>query len=302
MPGSTVGAGALDRRQVQRAFGRAAGTFDQADFIQTVVRDRLLERLDLVRLETRCLLDLGTGTGRALGELGRRFPAATLLALDLVPAMLGKAIRRPGNLRPLPVCADAGQLPLADASVDLVFSNLMIHWCPDPDRVFQEVRRVLRQPGLFCFATLGPESFRELRTAWQTADDGLHVMDFPQPDALADGLLRAGFAEPVVDVDTVTIEYPDLRGLTRDLRTTGTTNARSDRARGLTGRARWARMAAAYESLRNPAGGLPATLQIVCAQAWSPDPRRRAGRGEQVLRPAIELKGAGPKLPDDFDH
>lgn len=266
----------IDPHKIKRSFARAAGSFDGADFLQTEVRNRLLDRMKWLRLEPRRILDLGAGTGKALPELAARFPEAELIAVDLTENMLKVAARRPGA-EPLVICGNASQLPLADASVDVVFSSLMIHWCISLDSLFTEVRRVLRYPGVFSFATLGPASFRELRAAWQAVDDGAHVMPFPEMTALGDGLLRAGLAEPVIDVETLTICYPDLRQLTSDLRGTGTTNPNRGRNQGLTGRQAWQRLEAAYKLQRDAEGALPVTLEMVFGSVWAKPSKTATG-------------------------
>ncbi|MCC5795098.1 MAG: methyltransferase domain-containing protein [Chromatiales bacterium] len=270
----------IDQARVRSSFARAAGGYDSADILQTEVRERLLERLDPVSLSPQAVLDLGSGTGKALPALAARFPQAWLLALDLVPEMLARARERvPGAGL---VCADAACLPLAGQSVDLVFSSLVLHWAPDIARAVTEARRVLRHPGLFCLATLGPDSYGELRSAWAEADRYSHVLAFPEMHNLGDALVRAGFAEPVLATEHLTLTYPDLPALVRDLRVTGTGNATAGRNRGLTSPRTWARMAAAYERFRTPEGRLPATIEVLFAVAWVPDPAaRRAGPEEQ---------------------
>lgn len=275
------GAPPIDRRQVRRSFGRAAASYDDAAVLQAEVRDRLLDRLQWVRLSPLRILDLGAGTGQALPALAARYPEAEIVALDLTPGMLRVAAGRPDH-RALLVCADAARLPFPDQSFDLVFSSLAIHWSPTLDTVLAEARRVLRHPGLFSFATPGPASYAELRRAWQAVDPSPHVMPFPEMRALGDGLVRAGLAEAVMDTETITLKYRNFAGLIADLRATGTTNASAGRSRGLTGRQAWSRLTAAYEQERDEAGLLPATVEVVFGQAWSPDPaaRRRAGGGE----------------------
>ena len=140
-----------DRHAVARAFRRAAAGYARADFLHAEIRARLLERLDFVRLEPQAILDLGAGPPEATTALARRFPGSRLLALDLVPEMLGTAPQGWSRL-----CADAARLPLPDASVDLVSAGMLLHWCADPAAVLAEARRVLRYPGLFLFSTLGP--------------------------------------------------------------------------------------------------------------------------------------------------
>ncbi len=276
----------IDQDKVRRSFARAAGSYDQADVLQTEVRDRLLERLQWVQLQPRRILDLGTGTGRALAALAARYPDAEIIGLDLTPAMLRVAAARPetaAGKASLFVCADAARLPLPDQSIDLVFSSLVLHWSPALDGIFAEVRRVLRHPGLFTFTTPGPESYRELRAAWRAVDQTPHVLPFPEMRALGDGLVRAGLAEPVMDTDTLILKYRSFAELVADLRSTGTTNASTGRRPGLTGRQAWSRLTAAYESARGPDGLLSATVEIVFGQAWAADPgRRRHSPGEEI--------------------
>ena len=279
----------IDQRQVQRAFARAAASYDGADGLQAEVRERLLDRLQWIQLQPRRILDLGTGTGGALAALATRFPDAEIVGLDLTPAMLWRAADRPAPSSGQPallVCGDAARLPFADQSVDLVFSSFAIHWSPALDAVLAEVRRVLRHPGLFTFTTPGPSSFKELRAAWQTIDQTPHVLPFPEMRALGDGLVRAGLAEPVLDTDTLTLTYRSFGSLVADLRATGTTNASAGRRAGLTGRQTWSKLAAAYEIHRAADGLLPATVEVVFGQAWSHGAtrRRRAPADEIAVR------------------
>jgi malonyl-CoA O-methyltransferase len=208
--------------------------------------------------------------------------------MDMTEALLRRAAGREGGPS-MAVCADAARLPLPDQSVDLVFSSLMLHWCPSLDRALEEVRRVLAFPGLFTFATLGPRSFQELRAAWRLVDEGTHVMPFPEMRALADGLVRAGLAEPVVDSETLTIHYRDLRQLTGDLRGTGTTNPSAQRRSGLTGRRTWQRLEAACDGFRDAGGALPVTLEILYGQCWAPA-SRTPGQVMETVVPLASIK------------
>ena len=275
----------LDGARMRRAFDRAVAGYDAAAVLQSRVRDELLGRLDVVRLEPATVLDLGAGTGRASLALKQRYRAAQVVALDLSPAMLAEAARRQTLLRRFRrVCADATALPLREASVDLVFSNLMLHWCNEPDAVFAECRRVLRPGGLLTFTAFGPDTLVELRGAWAAADAHTHVNRFIDMHDIGDALVRAGLAEPVLDVERYTLTYGAVRDLVRDLRAVGAGNATASRPRGLTGRSTLDRMTAAYESLRRE-GRLPATFEVVYGQAWCPvgPPRARTAPGEVMV-------------------
>jgi malonyl-CoA O-methyltransferase len=276
----------LDRRAVRAAFDRASGQYDAAAGLQTRVREELLSRLDLINLAPDVVVDLGCGTGQGARKLKDRYRGAQVIGLDTSLGMLRQTRRHSGWLRPLQrVCADAFQLPFREHSVDLVFSNLMLQWCDDLDRVLAEVRRVLRPEGFFTFTTFGPDTLRELRSAWAAADGGSHVSGFRDMHDIGDAVGRAGLSEPVMDVERLTLVYPDVAAITRDLKAIGAHNATAARARGLTGKGRWRRMTEAYEQQRQ-AGGLPATYEVVYGAAWG-------ARG----RPAAPLREGEVRIP-----
>lgn len=280
---------ALDPHRVRRAFDRAAATFDAAAVLHADVRANLLQRLDLMALQPRAVLDAGAGTGHASRELKRRYPKALVIALDSSPGMLAEAQRRQSWLRPFArICADAGRLPLADGSIDMILSNLMLQWC-DPEPVFAEFRRVLAPRGLLTFTTLGPDTLREFRGAWAALDGGSHVHPFLDMHDVGDALVRAGFASPVLDVERYTLTYVDLRSVAADLKATGARNLTAGRPKGLTGRQRYAGLQAAYERFRQD-GRLPATYEVVFAHAWTTAAAARRGDPEGSAVSLDEIK------------
>ena len=277
----------IDLAAVRRSFDRAARSYDEAAALQAEVRGRLLERLDYVALEPGVILDVGCGTGHSSRALKDRFPRARVIALDIAEGMLAEAGKRQSWRRRFArVCGDAARLPLAGGSVDLVFSNLTLQWCPDLDAAFAEFRRVLRPRGLLNFTTFGPGTLAELREAWAQADGHTHVSRFADMHELGDGLVRTGLAEPVMDVERLTLTYADVLGLMRDLKAIGARNAAMSRSRGMTGRGRLQAMQAAYET-RRTGGVLPATYEVVFGQAWGPagEPSRAHRDGEFRISP-----------------
>ncbi|HTV96788.1 MAG TPA: malonyl-ACP O-methyltransferase BioC [Steroidobacteraceae bacterium] len=259
----------LDSAWLRRSFERASATYDAAAVLQAEVREALLGRLQLAQLEPGVVLDAGAATGAAARALKRRYPRAHVLALDSSRGMLRVAARRRSWIRPFAlVCADAARLPLADASVDLVFSNLLLPWC-EPDLLLAELRRVLAPRGLLCFTSFGPDTLRELRGAWAQVDAHSRVSRFLDMHDIGDALVRLGFASPVLDVEHYTLSYPGVRRLAADLKAMGTRNATAGRPRGLTSPRRFSAMEAAYEAYRRD-GRIPATCEVVFAHAWAP--------------------------------
>jgi malonyl-CoA O-methyltransferase len=201
----------------RRSFDRAA-TFDRASFVHDETRSRLFERLDLVDLEPRVAVDLGCATGRGAAALAARYPTARVLAVDSSAGMLRAARAGAAELPSVAVLGgDAERLPLRDHSVQLVLANLVLPWCRPP-ALFAETARVLEAGGLLLFATLGPDSLKELREAWGAVDSALHVHAAFDLHDVGDLALAAGLAEPVLDVDRLAITYSSVARLVDDLR------------------------------------------------------------------------------------
>jgi malonyl-CoA O-methyltransferase len=297
-PPDEAAAYALDIPRVRRAFDRAATTYDAAAVLHAEVRDNLMKRLDLMRLTPRVVVDAGAGTGHGSRALIRRYPKALVIAVDTSQRMLEVAGRRPFWLRRFArVRADAVRLPFPDSSVELILSNLMLQWC-DPDSVFAEFRRVLAPNGLLTFTTFGPDTLRELRSAWSGVDSHSHVNQFIDMHDLGDALVRGGFAAPVLDVERYTLTYLDLRRVAADLKATGAHNATTGRAKGLTGRRQFAAVQTAYESFRQD-GRLPATFEVVFGHAWMPaaDARRTGADAASVSLEEIKQQLRARRRP-----
>ncbi|NEX23001.1 malonyl-ACP O-methyltransferase BioC [Thiorhodococcus mannitoliphagus] len=278
----------IDKGRARQSFERAAQTYDSVAVLQREIADRMLERLDYVRLRPERILDVGTGTGYAIDGLTRRYPKSRVIALDFAHGMLGQARRRGSWMRrPWCICGDAEQLPLGDASVDLIVSNATFQWCNDLERTFGECLRVLRPGGLFMFTTFGPDTLRELREAWSQVDADTHVSPFLDMHDIGDTLTRVRFADTVMDAERLTLTYAHAQDLMRDLKILGAHNATAQRPRALTGRARLRALEAAYEAYRSE-GRLPASYEVVYGHAWAPLQRQTP---EGVSIPVSALGG-----------
>lgn len=277
----------LDKMQVRASFDQAADRYDEVAVLQREVADRLLERLDLVKVQPRYVLDLGAGTGWCTRALAERYPKARVVALDLAHGMLRRArgrfsawSRRFGGHGF--VCGDAERLPFADGSFDVIFSSLTLQWCTDPDGTFAELRRILRPGGLLMFTTLGPDTLKELRASWAAADSDVHVNTFLDMHDVGDAMVRARLADPVMDMEMITVTYRQVPQLLSDLKVLGAHNVNAARARGLTGKGRLRAMTNNYEEYRTEQGLLPASYEVIYGHAWGPEAAtpQRTKRGE----------------------
>ncbi len=260
-------------RHMRRRFERAATTFDDSDFVHEATRDGVLARLEPLTIDAKIVVDLGCATGAAQALLAKRFKGARILNVDIAAAMLEQARAKKGWFSKSSFLqADCSALPLADESVDVVFANLLLPWFEDPTPLLSEVARVLRKEGVFAFATLGPDSLREIAAAWRSVDDGAHVGRFPDMHDLGDGLVRAGLRDPVLDVDRLHVRYENLSRLLTDLTATGSRNCLIDRTKSLTGKDR-------FKAMRDALGetDLALDLELVYGHCWGAGPKQDPG-------------------------
>ncbi len=284
----------IDKKQVRRAFNRAAHNYDAVAVLQREVCRRMLERLDYIKLQPARVLDAGSGTGWGTRQLAQRYPAAQVVALDMALGMLKVACEQSGWWRKLfsssqqsHVCADVEALPLAANSVEMAWSNLTLQWCNDLPATFREFHRVLKTDGLLMFSTFGPDTLKELRSVFYGVNGYSHVSRFTDMHDLGDMLAHSGFAEPVMEMEIITLTYADVKSVMQDLRGIGAHNATAGRAQGMMGKAAWQQVLERYESFRRD-GKLPATFEIVYGHAWKPRPRVTAG-GAQIIQTPFKL-------------
>lgn len=286
----------LDPRIVRRQYERAAACYDEFSFLQQEVGERLIARLNYLKLAPSVIVDLGAGTGAAVPALEARFPKANLLLVDHSPAMLRYAARRRRRWfsRTTLLCADAAHTGLADASVDMVHSNLLLHWLEDLPATLAECRRILKPGGLLLFSTVGPETLTEVRRAWSSLDDHPHVHLFLDMHDVGDAVIRAGFAAPVMERENLTVTYRAPEDLVRDLRATGARNAHPGRTRTLRGRSYREALFRALEAGRH-GGTLSVSYEIVAGHAWAPTAGARPQDGSTVAAfPLNQLKRRTP--------
>ena len=263
--------GLPDAPQVRRALQNAAGHAEDAAFLLREIGERLLQRLALLRMQPTSILDIGCGTGIATAQLLRNYRKARVVAVERASAMLLRANKRAPWLRTLhTLCAEPAALPLANAQFDVIFSNLALPWSPNLEATFSEWQRLLKPGGALLFSTLGPATLSELRNSWEGVDAAHnHVNAFFDMQDVGDALGRAGCADVVVDVERLTLTYPNVQRLTDDLAQLGARNMTQGRRRSLTGKGRWSAVLAHYEQYRRSDGLLPVSCEVVYGLAWS---------------------------------
>ncbi|MFA6921322.1 MAG: malonyl-ACP O-methyltransferase BioC [Gallionella sp.] len=284
----------IDKKMMRRAFSRAATAYDATAVLQREVCTRMLERLEYIKLQPARLLDVGSGTGWGGRQLAEKYPKAQLISLDIAIGMLQNAQSRAGWWQKLfggraqmAVCADVEALPLASGSIDMVWSNLALQWCNDLPATFAGINRVMKVDGLLMFSTFGPDTLQELRQAFSGVDEHSHLSRFADMHDIGDMLVQAGFSEPVMDMEYLTLTYDDVRGVLQDLKTIGASNATAGRNQGLTGKNAWARLLENYEKLRRD-GKLPATYEVVYGHAWRAAPRVTRD-GAAIIKTSFKL-------------
>ncbi len=270
----------LDKNRVQAAFDHAAHSYDEAAVLQHEIGHRVMERLEMIKIQPEVIVDIGSGTGRLSSALTERYPDSQLYSLDLAPGMLTYA-RKQSIAQPQGfVCADTEQLPLSDQSVDMIISNVTLQWCSDLERALRECQRVIKPGGLLMFTTFGPDTLKELRISWSGVDNHNHVNAFFDMHDIGDALRRIGLSDPVMDVENFTLTYQDATTLMRDLKAVGAHNVTAGRPHGLTGKQRLQKVIKAYERFRLDDGLLPATYEVIYGHAWAPQPRNVDDMGE----------------------
>jgi len=279
----------IDKRAARSAFSRAARSYDVTAVLQREVCSRMLERLDYVRLQPQRILDAGSGTGWGGRQLGERYSQAELVELDIALGMLEVAHGTASwwqklfsGRRQRYVCADIEALPLAAQSMQMVWSNLALQWCNDLPGTFREMHRELQPEGLLMFSTFGPDTLQELRVAFRGVDGYNHINRFIDMHDIGDMLVAAGFADPVMEMEKITLTYSEVKDVMQDLRSIGAHNATVGRAPGMMGKMRWEQIRQNYEGLRRD-GKLPATFEIIYGHAWRAVPKQAAD-GRAVIQ------------------
>lgn len=255
---------AFDKHKTRQSFDRAAHRYDQSAGLQQQVAETLTDRQLGSSLQPSAILDLGCGTGQVAHTLCKAYPAAAMTALDFSPKMLDQTAKRlmQSDYHAELVCADAEHLPFSAASFDLIASSLMLQWSNDLQATLSACRDCLKEGGEMAFSTFLTGTLLEVRSSWETVDQEPHTSDFIELEALHQTLEAAGFSQIEIITETIVMPYPSVREMIMDIKRIGASNARVERERGLTGKARFAAFERAFDTFRRVDGIYPCTWQL----------------------------------------
>jgi len=253
----------IDKALVQQSFDLASTSYHQFTGLQRLIGDRLIDQQKESVVEALTVLDVGSGTGYLTRKLSQLKGLKHLYALDISTAMLNQTeLNTRGLNLTARICADAEQLPLQSASVDAIYSNLAYQWCSELQQAFEESNRVLRQHGLFAFSTFGEKTLIELKNAWRSVEQALHVNTFIDQQTIERYVERAGFSEIVVRSEEIVVHYQTPMQLMLELKGMGAHNINPGRNVGLNGDGGLKSMMQTYELMRKEKE-IPANFQAV---------------------------------------
>ena len=246
--------------KVRQTFNKASSKYDEHAFLQKEIALRLSEKLNVISIDPKIIIDLGSGTGFMSSKVTEIFPSSNLICVDFAQQSLLE------NNHSYKVCANAYQLPFASNSVDCIVSNLMMQWCPDTKTLLDECYRVLNPDGLFLFTTFGPDTLKELKRSWKVIDNKTHVNEFIDMHDIGDQMLQSGFQSPIMEMEKLILTYEKAIDLMHDLKAIGAQSV-DNRSKSLTGKTNFKKMIEMYESYREN-GKLPATYEVIYGHAW----------------------------------
>lgn len=286
----------LNKRRINEDFSKAAETYDDAAIVQHEICDRALERLQMLKLQPGTILDIGSGTGRSVRGLQALFPSSCVIASDFALPMLQQVKQNQGSFHKnvSSICCDAERLAIKSESVDLIFSTSTFQWSEDLNQIFLECSRILKQDGVLLFTTFGPDTLKELRKSWAMVDIHEHVHRFMDMHHIGDMLQGNHYADPVVDMELITLEYQQARQLLRDLKATGSrgkfaTNDAGGHS-GLMGKTKFQQFEATYETYRQKNGLLPASYEVIYGYARKSSLDKGNPSGKEIRIPVNQVK------------
>jgi malonyl-CoA O-methyltransferase len=271
------------KAEICNSFNNKASGYEKAAKIQNEIGMRMFDRLDYLAIKPQYILDLGCGTGIFSALLKKKYPKAQVLGLDLAFSMLEQSQKKLTLWRKWQlVNADMTKLPFASGIFDLIFANQVIHWSESLSPIFSELNRVMKVNGCLMFSTLGPDTFKEIRTAWK-GDNFSHTNHFTDLHDIGDILVKERFLDPVMDMELLTAQYSSVSLLARGLQDQGVRNINPNRNKGLTSKSAWESFEKGYYNQKTKDGKYPLTYEVVYGHAWKGEQRQVGEMIETVI-------------------
>lgn len=253
-------------QQLQQHLQRWQHDIPQAAFLVKEMGQRLVERLDLIKLKPQTILDCSHVFSQHAPALHQYFPTAKILSVNMNPKIFSMSKWwQPWQWQETGILADAPHLPFADESIDFVFSNSLLLNTTDLKKIIQEWSRVLKPEGLLLFASLGPDTLKEWRQAKTLMEPAIQLPKLIDMHDIGDVLLQLGFADPVMDMEMLTLYYRHMHNLVQDLRIY---NLPATRLIQYQPKTYWAKIEKIYQNYQNSTGHLPVTCELIFGHAW----------------------------------
>lgn len=280
----------FSQKHLIRNFNKAAATFDAAAFLFSEVNSRVIQRLDVIPLAPKRILDCGAGTGIGSQTLLKKYKKVEVISFDLSTEMLNKTKKKKSWLQKnYFVCGNAAKLPFETNSFDFVYANLMLQWCDDIQTIFAEWQRVLKPNGLLMFTALGPDSCKELFKAVHNINAAQVFQGFIDMHDLGDALLKNQLLDPVMDVENLQINYSGAEQLLKEVRAIGGRNLHPERVKKLFGKSYYSQLVAELNKMKTKQEKIPLTMEVIYGHAWAGDVNRNVNKGSHVEIPIFSI-------------
>lgn len=267
----------LDAAAATRQIARLARQ-PGAPWLHADIARRMAERLSLIRMQPDTVLNWWGFLGASGDALAQTYPQARQIWIEPIPALLRRStelVNRPwwkDLLRRAPSIEVRSEQDLTHGAGQMLWANMMLHACPDIPAQIARWHAALAVDGFVMFSCLGPDSLRELRPIYRAMGWGAPLQDWVDMHDIGDMMVEAGFADPVMDQDRITLTWADAPSLLADLRGLGG-NLAPGRFTGLRGRQWRQSLIVALEGLRGEDGRLQLSLELVYGHAFKPQPR-----------------------------
>lgn len=269
---------------VQKRANRTAELYEKSHFLQQAMADRLMQRLEYIKLKPQRILDLGCATGWLSDQLIVRYPEAEIIGVDFALSRLAQAKPRPQQS----LAGDMHALPLITDSIDFIVANDSLYWAAEQSMVLQEALRVLKPGGLLMMTSLGPLSMQRLRELCQQGSLPRKILPLLDMHDIGDMFLQAGWSDPVMDSEWLQLQFDSTVQMARDFHRLGV--GAIDGGKGMITPRQWQTFWQQYPKTSD--GKLVCEIELIHGHAWKPLQASGAKLNEQgeVVVPLSSLR------------